>query len=187
MTAQRNALSDIQRVEEMKSVMAIALTPSQLKAICPEAPASAVLSLNSILATTAGITHLRAAMLVAQLAAASKSFRRLEEEDGPRRPSAPFFGRSWIQLSGRRSYREAGTALELDLVRHPELAVASNTEVTAWFWNAHHLNGFSDVGDIDGCTRAIAGAAATPERLALGRTLYERACRVLSGCHELAA
>src|SRR5262249_23663145 len=120
--------------------MAIALTPSQLKAICPDAPASAVLSLNSILARTGSVTHLRAAMLVAQLAVTSESFRRLEEEDGPRRPSAPFFGRSWIQLSGRRSYREAGTALDLDLVRHPELAVTSNTEVTAWFWTAHRLN-----------------------------------------------
>ena len=167
--------------------MAIALTPSQLKAIVPEAPASAVLSLNSILARTGSVTHLRAAMLVAQLAATSKSFRRLEEEDGPRRPSAPFFGRSWVQLSGRRSYREAGSALDLDLVRHPELAAHTNTEVTAWFWNAHHLNGFSDVGDVDGCTRAIAGVAATPERLALSRALYEQACRVLGGCHELAA
>ena len=167
--------------------MAIALTPSQLKAICPDAPVSAVLGLNSILARTGSVTHLRAAMLVAQLAATSKSFRRVEEEDGPRRPSAPFFGRSWIQLSGRRSYREAGAALDLDLVRHPELAAHTNTEVTAWFWNAHHLNGFSDVGDVDGCTRAIAGVAATPERLALSRALYEQACRVLGGCHELAA
>lgn len=167
--------------------MAIALTPSQLKAICPDAPASAVLSLNSILARTAGVTHLRAAMLVAQLAATSRSFRRLEEEDGPRRPSAPFFGRCWIQLSGRRSYREAGTALDLDLVRHPELALTSNTEVSAWFWNAHHLNGFSDVGDVDACSRAMAGAAATPERLALARALYERACRVLAGGHQVAA
>ena len=167
--------------------MAVALTPSQLKAICPEAPASAILGLNSILARTGGVTHLRAAMVVAQLAATSKFFRRLEEEDGPHRPSAPYFGRCWIQLSGRRSYREAGNALDLDLLRHPELALTNNTEVTAWFWNAHRLNGFSDAGDVDGCTRAIAGAAATPERLALARALHERACRVLSGGHELAA
>jgi predicted chitinase len=167
--------------------MAIALTPSQLKAICPDAPASAVLSLNSILARTGGVTHLRAAMVVAQLAATSSSFRRLEEEDGPHRPSAPFFGRSWVQLSGRRSYREAAAALDLDLVRHPELATTSNTEVSTWFWQAHRLNAFADVGDVDGCTRAIAGAAATSERLELGRGLYERACRVLGGCHDLAA
>ena len=167
--------------------MAIALTPSQLKAICPEAPASAVLTLNSILARTDSVTHLRAAMLVAQLAASSRNFKQLEEDDGPHRPAAPFFGRGWIQLSGRRSYREAATALELDLVHHPELVVANNTEVTAWFWNAHHLHAFSDVGDLDGCTQAIAGATATPERLELARGLYERACRVLGGCHDLAA
>jgi predicted chitinase len=167
--------------------MAIALTPSQLKAICPDAPASAVLSLNSILARTGSVTHLRAAMLVAQLAVSSQRFRRLEEEDGSHRPSAPFFGRGWIQLTGRRSYREAGAALDLDLVRHPELVVDNNTEVTAWFWNAHHLHAFSDVGDLDGCTQAIAGAAATPERLALTRAVYDRACRVLGGCHDLAA
>jgi predicted chitinase len=167
--------------------MAIALTPSQLKAICPDAPASAVLSLNSILARTGGITHLRAAMLVAQLAASSSSFRRLEEEDGSHRPSAPFFGRSWVRLTGRRSYREAGAALDLDLVRHPELAAGSNTEISAWFWEAHHLNAFADVGDVDGCTRAIAGAEASSERLEQSRAVYERACRVLGGCHELAA
>jgi predicted chitinase len=167
--------------------MAIALMPSQLKTICPEAPASAVLSLNSILTRTGSITHLRVAMLVAQLAASSQRFRRLEEEDGPGRPSAPFFGRGWIGLTSRRSYREAGPALDLDLVRHPELVLTNNTEVTVWFWNTHRLHAFSDVGDVDGCTRAIAGAAATSERLALTRALYERACRVLAGAHVLAA
>jgi len=167
--------------------MAIALTPSQLKAICPEAPASAVLSLNSILARTGSVTHLRAAMLVAQLAAASERFRRMEEADGRHRPSAPFFGRGWIQLTGRRSYRDAGAALDLDLVRHPELVLANNTEVTAWFWNTHHLHAFSDVGDLDGCTQAISGAAAPPGRIESTRVIYERACHVLGGCHELAA
>ena len=167
--------------------MAVSLTPSQLKAICPEAPASAVLSLNAILARTGSITHLRAAMLVAQLAATSDRFRLLEEQGGPRRPSAPFFGRAWIQLTGRKAYREAGAALDLDLLRSPDLARRHNTEVTAWFWTAHRLHAFSDVGDIDGCTRAIAGAGASPERLALARALYERACGVLSGGHGLAA
>ncbi|HZJ54432.1 MAG TPA: glycoside hydrolase family 19 protein [Myxococcaceae bacterium] len=167
--------------------MAISLTPSQLKAICPEAPASAALSLNTILVRTGCITHLRAAMLLAQLAATSGRFRQLEEPDGSRRPSAPYFGRGWIQLTGRRAYREAGAALDLDLMANPGLARRYNAEVTAWFWNAHRLHELSDVGDVDGCTRAIAGAGATPERLALGRALYERASGVLAGGHDLAA
>ena len=80
-----------------------------------------------------------------------------------------------------------GVAAEGELGVPEEVEVGSNTEVTTWFWNTHHLNGFSDVGDVDGCTRAIAGGEATPERLALSRTIYERACHVLGGCHELAA
>ena len=167
--------------------MAISLTPSQLKAICPEAPASAVLPLNGILAETRSVTHLRAAMLVAQLAASSRSFRQLADQEGPLRPSAPYFGRAWIQLTGRRQYREASDALDLDLLRHPELVLAHHSEVTTWFWNAKRLHAFSDVGDVDGCTRAIAGSGATAEHLALSRALYDRACSVLAGAHELAA
>ena len=37
--------------------MAISLTPAQLKAICPEGPASAILTLNSILARTGSVTY----------------------------------------------------------------------------------------------------------------------------------
>jgi predicted chitinase len=166
--------------------MALSLTPAQLKAICPEAPASAVLTLNSILARTGSVTHLRAAMLVAQLAAASHLFKSLEEQDGSRRPSAPFFGRGWIRLTGRRSYRDAGTALDLDLIRNPELVVLHNAEVVAWFWNAHHLQAFADIADVDGCTQAIAQDA-TRERMDQVRIIYERACRVLASTHELAA
>lgn len=59
--------------------------------------------------------------------------------------------------------------------------------MTAWFWNVKLLHDFSDVGDVDGCTRAFAAGAATPERLALAREVYDRACGVLSGAHGLAA
>ena len=167
--------------------MPISLTPRQLKAIVPEAPASAVLTLNSILARTSAVTHLRAAMLVSQLATSSRGFRLLEEKDGRLRPSAPYFGRGWIQLTGKRAYREAGEALDLDVVRNPDLVLLHNTEVTAWFWNAHHLHRFSDDGDVDGCVRAISGEGGRPETLSLARTLYDRACFVLAGAHELAA
>jgi predicted chitinase len=169
-------------------IVALSLTPSQLKAICPEAPASAVLPLNAILAQTRSVTHLRAAMLVAQLAASSRSFRLMEEQDGPgRRTSAPYFGRGWIQLTGRRQYREAAAALDLDVLRHPELVVAHHSEVTAWYWTAKQLHAFSDSGDVDACTRAMAGGGATPERFADARVLYDRACAVLAGARELAA
>ncbi|HET6983667.1 MAG TPA: hypothetical protein VFI53_16100 [Myxococcaceae bacterium] len=167
--------------------MAMSLTPSQLKTICPDAPASATLPLNVVLGRTGSTTHLRAAMLVAQLAAASQRFRQLEEPEGWSRPTAPYFARGWVRLTGRRQYREAAGALDLDLLGHPELVTVHNAEVTAWMWNARQLHLFSDAGDVEGCTKALTGAAATPERLALTRALYDRARTVLAGSHELIA
>jgi predicted chitinase len=165
----------------------ITLTTAQLRAICFRAPASAVAALNAILARTQSVTDLRAAMLVAQLAVRSDSFTRLEEEDGPRRALTPYFGRGWIQLTGLRNYRAAGAALALDLVRHPELVVPHNAEVTAWFWSAHRLHAFSDAGDVHGCTRAIDWTAARPRQLALRRVVYEQARWVLAGSRHFAA
>jgi len=167
--------------------MAISLTPSQLKSICPHAPASAVLPLNVVLALTDSTTSLRGAMLVAQLAAASQGFRQLEEPDGWSRPMAPYFARGWVRLTGRKQYREASAALDLELLAHPELVAVHNAEVAAWVWNARQLHLYSDAGDVGGCTRALAGAAVTPERLALTRALYDRGCTVLAGSHQLLA
>jgi predicted chitinase len=167
--------------------MPISLTPSQLKAIVPEAPASAVLTLNSILARTSAVTHLRAAMLVSQLATLSCAFRLPEKRNGRLRPSAPYYGRGWIHLTGKRAYREASEALDLELVRYPDLVLLHNTEVTAWFWNAHDLHRFSDDGDVDGCARAISGDDGKPETLSLVHAFYDRACFVLAGAHERAA
>jgi predicted chitinase len=167
--------------------MPISLTPGQLKAIVPEAPASAVLTLNSILARTSAVTRLRTAMLVSLLATFSSHFRLLKEKEGPLRPSAPYFGRGWIHLTGRRAYREASEALDLDLIRDPDLVLLHNTEVTAWFWNAHRLHRFSDDGDVDGCVRAISGDGGKPETLSQAHALYDRACFVLAGAQQLAA
>ena len=167
--------------------MIITLTPAQLRAICPGAPPESVLPLNEILAFTRSVTPQRAAMLVAQLAVRSESFTRLEEENASRRAFTPYFGRGWIQVTGLRNYRAAGAALALDLVKHPELVLLHNAEVTAWFWSAHRLHAFSDVYDVHGCTRAIDWTATRPRQLALRRAVYEQARWVLTGSGQFAA
>lgn len=45
-------------------------------------------------------------------------------------------GRGFIQITGRANYTEAGKALNLDLVNHPELAEtpANAAKVTWWYW-----------------------------------------------------
>jgi putative chitinase len=167
--------------------VAITLTADQLRDICPRAPAGTLVPLNAILARTRSVTDQRAAMLVAQLAVRSDAFTRMQEDDRARRSSTPYFSRGWIQLTGFRNYRAAGAALALDLVDHPELVLAHNAEVTAWYWSAHRLHAFSDAGDVHGCTRAIDWTATRPRQLALLREIYERARRVLAGSPGLAA
>ena len=169
------------------SGVAITFTAAQLAAICPRAPAAALAPLNEVLTRTHSITERRAAMLVAQLAARSSSFTRLEEEDLARRASTEYFGRGWIRLTGLRSYRAAGAALALDLLEHPELVVPRNVEVTSWYWSAHRLHAFSDRGDVHGCTRAIDWTAMRPRQLALRRAIYARVLRVLVDPRGLAA
>lgn len=46
-------------------------------------------------------------------------------------------GRGYIQLTGKNGYREAGDALGLDLVRHPELAAEPEnaSKIAVWYWN----------------------------------------------------
>ncbi|RXR02711.1 peptidoglycan-binding protein [Pseudoxanthomonas composti] len=45
-------------------------------------------------------------------------------------------GRGYIQLTGKDQYREAGQALDLDLVRHPELAARPENaaRIATWYW-----------------------------------------------------
>lgn len=70
-----------------------------------------------------------------------------------------FKGRGAIQLTGRHNYIEAGTALKLDLVSHPEQAADPKIgwEVAAWYWISRKLNLFADRNDITTITRRVNG------------------------------
>lgn len=45
-------------------------------------------------------------------------------------------GRGYIQLTGKNNYEQAGAALDLDLVDHPDLAAAPENaaRIAAWYW-----------------------------------------------------
>lgn len=47
-----------------------------------------------------------------------------------------YHGRGYIQLTGKDQYRAAGEALDLDLVRHPELAAQPEnaSRIATWYW-----------------------------------------------------
>jgi putative chitinase len=70
-----------------------------------------------------------------------------------------FKGRGLIQITGRHNYRECGKEFNLDLLSNPKLLSEPKLAARSagWFWWKHKLNRFADVGDIEGCTRAVNG------------------------------
>ena len=58
-------------------------------------------------------------------------------------------GRGPIQLTGKTNYREAGRALNLDLLSKPELVADPEVGslVAAWFWSRSNLNKYADRKD----------------------------------------
>ena len=125
-------------------------------------------------------TPQRQAMFIAQVMHESGEFRYLEElggdaylakyDTGPlakrlgNTPEADgdgqlYKGRGLIQITGKDNYQKCGHALQLLLLKKPELledprhAVAS----ACWFWFSKNLNKHADLNAITACTKAING------------------------------
>ncbi|MGE7136121.1 XVIPCD domain-containing protein [Luteibacter sp. NPDC031894] len=66
-------------------------------------------------------------------------------------------GRGYIQLTGKENYREAGEALGLDLVRHPELASEPQnaSRIAVWYWENRVPEAAR--GDVRAATLAVNG------------------------------
>lgn len=59
-------------------------------------------------------------------------------------------GRGFIHITGLVNYEQAGTALGLDLVGHPELLerLDIGAKASCWWWKNHKLNEIADVGGL---------------------------------------
>mgnify|MGYP000851918914 CR=1 FL=1 len=66
-------------------------------------------------------------------------------------------GRGYTQLTGEQNYRDAGTGVNLDLVRHPELAAnrTNAVDIAVWFWQDKVPQ--RDRDDVTAATHAING------------------------------
>jgi putative chitinase len=79
-------------------------------------------------------------------------------------------GRGLIQVTGKTNYQNAGTALGLDLVSHPELLEQPEHAAmsAAWFWAVNGLNELADAGLFDKITRKVnGGLTGQDDRVAL--------------------
>ena len=70
-----------------------------------------------------------------------------------------YCGRGLIQLTGKNNYKLFADSLGMNLEDVPEFlgTFEGATQSACWFWKANNLNRFSDVGDMDGLTKAING------------------------------
>lgn len=125
-------------------------------------------------------TPQRQAMFIAQVLHESAEFRYLAELGGDNylskydtgrlakmlgnTPEADgdgqlYKGRGLIQITGLYNYKRCGEALQLDLVKRPQLLEEPRHAVTSacWFWADKKLNRFADTNQITACTRIING------------------------------
>ncbi|MFA6118108.1 MAG: glycoside hydrolase family 19 protein [Sphingomonas sp.] len=97
-----------------------------------------------------------------------------------------FRGRGALQLTGRAAYREAGTALNMDLEGNPD-SVSSNPVAifgtAGWYWSSHKLTPWADAGDFDAVVRGIncgnPTSTCTPYHLDKRREYYQKALAAL--------
>lgn len=68
-----------------------------------------------------------------------------------------YHGRGYIQLTGKDNYRAAGEALDLDLVKHPELAAdpKNASKIATWYWENRVPENARE--DVKAATKAVNG------------------------------
>jgi putative chitinase len=68
-------------------------------------------------------------------------------------------GRGMIQITARKNYTDCSKALNLDLIKNPELLeqAALAFRSAGWFWNSRNLNELADREDIIAITKKING------------------------------
>lgn len=86
----------------------------------------------------------------------AKNLGNTPEADGD---GQRYKGRGLIQITGFRNYVLCGTALELDLIDHPELLEEPGNAAmsAAWFWWNAKLNELADKGFFRTITKRING------------------------------
>jgi len=79
-----------------------------------------------------------------------------------------FRGRGIIQITFYENYKACGKALNLPLVREPDLLFQDSyaARSAGWYWASRHCNRYADAGNIVGLTRIINGGSnGLPERI----------------------
>ena len=68
-----------------------------------------------------------------------------------------YFGRGFVQITGRDNYRMAGEYLGIDLLKHPELAARPDiaAKIAVWYWKTRVKPGVNNFNDTTAVTKMI--------------------------------
>lgn len=68
-----------------------------------------------------------------------------------------YFGRGFIQITGRSNYQMAGDAIGVDLVKHPELAARPDiaARIAVWYWKTRVKPKVDNFNDTQAVTKLI--------------------------------
>ena len=177
----------------------MSITQQQLLQILPGAgPVAGVFVpvLNAAMGHYQIVGAKRVAAFIAQIGHESGQLKYVKETWGPTAVQAKYEGRKdlgntvagdgskyrgrgLIQITGRANYMACGEALDLDLIKQPELLEKPQHACmsAAWFWATKGLSTLADAGQFDKITRRINGGQnGAPDRQAL----YARALKVLA-------
>lgn len=127
-----------------------------------------------------GLKGVELAQFMAQCAHESADFSRMKEKGGAKYfakrydpkysaktakilgnthvgDGAKYFGRGYIQLTGRDNYRMAGDWLKMDLVKHPDLAARPDVaaKLAVWYWVTRVKPGITNFNDTSAVTKKI--------------------------------
>jgi predicted chitinase len=170
------------QVQQKPAITQPAATTSQVKAAAPAIDTQA----ENVLYQTAkkeGLKGSELAQFLAQLKHETWNFSKLQEKpqpyvknyfakkydikNSPRTAKilgnkhvgdgARYHGRGYIQLTGRDNYRMAGDALNINLLKHPELAAKPDiaAKVAIWYWNTRVKPGINSFDDTAAVTKKI--------------------------------
>ena len=68
-----------------------------------------------------------------------------------------YYGRGYVQLTGRENYKRAGEALGIDLLNKPDLAANPDVaaKIAVWYWNSRVRPRVKNFADTAAVTKAI--------------------------------
>jgi len=70
-----------------------------------------------------------------------------------------FIGRGYLQLRGRKQYKEYKKASNIDVLMYPHYVTMPTAamDVAGWIWNEKKLNLLADQDDLEGITKLLTG------------------------------